>query len=380
MTPVLHVPHTGRGVPVGRRVLLADRRRGSLTVAGVTASLLLVLVLDAVFAGALARVTYYIRTSPADVIVSQAGVRTMHMSSSALPTASASRAAEVPGVAWAAAIGYTSGSVGGPAGRQLTYVIGYDPTTGRGGPARLVRGRPPRDGEAVVDELAADQLGLVVGSTASVLGAPLRVSGLSSGGTSITNTSVFVTSDQFAAMRGAPTSYLLVRADRGVVPESLARQVAAALPGTTAQTRQQFAGSEARIVTDMSADLLRLMSLIGLLIALAVIALDLLTTTLARLRDYAVLKALGAGTTRLAGTVASQVLWTVVLAVLAATGLALLLAAVLPRLAPTVQLTVTVGSVARVGIAALFTGTLAAVLPLRRLATVDAATSFQESR
>jgi putative ABC transport system permease protein len=130
----------------------------------------------------------------------------------------------------------------------------------------------------------------------------------------------------------------------------------------------------------MSADLLRLMSLIGLLIALAVIALGLLTSTLARLRDYAVLKALGAGTARLAGTVASQVLWTVALALLAATGLALLLTAVLPAVAPTVQLTVTAGSVARLGLAGLAAGTLAALLPLRRLATVDAATAFQESR
>ena len=367
-------------VPVGRRVLFADRRRGALTVAGVAAALLLVLVLDAVFAGALARVTYYIRTSPADVFVSQAGVRTMHMSASALPPDTASRAAAVPGVAWVAPIGYSSGAVGGPTGRQLAYVIGYDPATGHGGPARLVQGRPPGAGEAVVDRLAADQLGLPVGGTATVLGVPLRVSGLSTGGTSITNTTVFITRQQFATMRGRAASYLLVRAAPGASPDALAHRLADILPGTTAQTRTQFAASEARIVTDMSADLLRLMSLIGLLIALAVIALGLLTSTLARLRDYAVLKALGAGTGRLTGTVASQVLWIVALALLVATGLALLLASALPAIAPTLQLSVTAGSVARLGAAALLIGTVAALLPLRRLATIDAATAFQESR
>ena len=72
--------------------------------------------------------------------------------------------------------------------------------------------------------------------------------------------------------------------------------------------------SEARVVTDMSADLLRLMSTIGLVIALAVIALGLMTATLNRLRDFAVLKALGARTPRLATAVAMQVLLTVVLA------------------------------------------------------------------
>lgn len=48
-----HVPT----VPVGRRFLFADRRRASLTVPGVAASLMLVLILDGIFAGAVDRVT-----------------------------------------------------------------------------------------------------------------------------------------------------------------------------------------------------------------------------------------------------------------------------------------------------------------------------------
>ncbi len=137
-----------------------------------------------------------------------------------------------------------------------------------------------------------------------------RVSGLATGGTSITNTTVYV-------------------------------------------DRAQFAASESRIVTDMSADLLRLMSLVGLLIPLAVISLGPFTSTLARLRDYAVLKALGARTTRLAGTVVSQVAGTVTLALGAATGLAVALAAALPTIAPLVAVKVTPVSVGRVGLAAL---------------------------
>ncbi|MGH3505859.1 MAG: hypothetical protein ACRDO2_01500, partial [Nocardioidaceae bacterium] len=77
---------------------------------------------------------------------------------------------------------------------------------------------------------------------------------------------------------------------------NVADRISAALPGVTTQTREEFATSEARIVTDMSADLLRLMSTIGLLIALAVIALGLMTSTLNRIRECAVLKALGATT------------------------------------------------------------------------------------
>ena len=67
----------------------------------------------------------------------------------------AHRVAQVPGVSWAAPIAFASGSVAGPQGRQLSYLIGYDTRTGRGGPPTLAAGRIPGAGEAVLDEQAA---------------------------------------------------------------------------------------------------------------------------------------------------------------------------------------------------------------------------------
>ena len=70
-------------VPVGRRALFQDRRRAALAAGGVAAALLLVLMLQGIFDGAMRQVTVYLRSSPADVFVSQKDVRTMHMSVSA---------------------------------------------------------------------------------------------------------------------------------------------------------------------------------------------------------------------------------------------------------------------------------------------------------
>ncbi len=375
-------------MPVGRRFMFVERRRALLAVLGVAASLMLVLLLQGIFAGAIERVTYYIRTSPADVFVSQEGVRTMHMSSSVLPPSVVEQLSGVPGVAWAAGIEFGSGSIGGPRGRQLSYVIGYDSISGHGGPERVTAGRDPGMGEVVVDEQAADQLGVGLGDTMSVLGFPLRVVGLSTGGTSITNTTAFVDARQFERLRGSapeadgqwPPSYVLVRADRGVSADALAERIEGGFPGLTVQTRDQFAASEARVVTDMSADLLRLMSTVGLLIALAVVALGLMSSTLSRIRDFAVLKALGSSTARLVTTVASQVLWTVGLAAASATALASALSAVLPTVAPSVQINVTLESSVRTAVSALIIGLVAALWPLRRVASIDPATAFRESR
>lgn len=369
-----------RGVPVGRRFLFAEHRRATLTVLGVAAALLLVLVLDGIFAGAIDQVTRYIRTSPAQVFVSQNGVKTMHMSASALPPDAASRVRSVAGVDWVAPIGFASGSVAGPQGRQLSYLIGYDTSTDRGGPAALVTGRTPGAGEVIVDEQAAESLEVGVGDTVTALGARLEVVGLSSGGSSITNTTVFVSQPEFARIHHAVPSYLLVGTASSADASTVADRIRQAVPGVTVQTREEFTASEARIVTDMSADLLRLMSTIGLLIALAVIALGLMTATLNRLREYAVLKALGATTGRLAGSVTVQVLWTVALSSLLATFLAQLLSWTLPLLAPAVSISLTSAALIQTTLGALAVGLLAALWPLRRIATLDAATAFRETR
>lgn len=372
-------PTSSATVPLGRRLLFTERRRATLTVLGVATSLLLVLVLAGIFAGAVEQVTRYIRTSPADLFISQAGVSTMHMSASVLPPDTTSAAAAVPGVDWAAAIGFASGTIAGPRGRQLTYLIGYDTDSGRGGPT-LVDGRAPGRAEAVVDEQAAEQLGVGLGARVTVMGAPLRVVGLSRDGTSITNTTTFVDEDEFARIHDDQPSYVLVGTTTRSDPDAVAARLRSVLPDATVQTREQFAVSEARVVTDMSADLLRLMSTIGLLIALAVIALGLMGATLTRLRDFAVLKALGSTTRRLAGAVVVQVLWTVGLAALVAVAAAVLLSWLIPLAAPSVQIEVTATDAAQTTIAALVVGMVAALWPLRRIASIDAATAFRETR
>jgi putative ABC transport system permease protein len=376
--PGLLVVRAGR-VPLGRRFLFGDRRRAALTVLGVAASLVLVLLLGGVLAGAVDRVTYYVRTSPASVIVSQSGVRTMHMSTSSLAGDTVVRAQQVPGVAWASPIGFASGSVSGPGGRQLAYLVGYDSTTGRGGPGRLVAGGAPGPGEAVLDEMAAEQLGIGLGQQLTVLGGSFRAVGLSTGGTSITNTTVFVDAADFARLRGPVVSYVLVGTDDETSPDVVADRLMSSLPDVTAQTRAEFVASEARVVTDMSADLLVLMSGTGLLVAMAVLGLGMMTSTLSQLRDFAVLKALGSTGRRLVGAVVVQVLLTVGLGTSVAVATAVALSWALPAAVPEVQVLITPSAVARTALLALVVGLAAALWPLRRVARVDAATAFREA-
>ena len=370
---------TGR-VSLARRNLFQDRRRALLAVLGVGASLVLVLVLDGVFAGAMRQVNAYVRSSPADVFVAQKDVRTMHMTQSALPPETVDAVRAVDGVAWAEGLRYTTSIVESDDGKQLTtYVLGYDTTTGRGGPRRLAAGQPPGPGEALVDDVAAGELGIDVGDAVSILGAPtpLRVSGLSTNGTNIINTTVFVRSEDFARLRGDTFAYVLAGAEPGVTAGTLAQRLSDALPDTTVQTRTEFARQEANVVRDMAADVMRIVTVIGFLIALAVIGLTLFTATLAKLREYGVVKALGASSGRLAATVAAQAAWSVALGLAVAVALSVVIGAAIGAATPNVQVAIETGSVIRTGAGALVVGALAALLPLRRVLRVDPATAFR---
>jgi putative ABC transport system permease protein len=364
-------------VSLARKNLFHDRRRAVLAISGVGASLVLVLVLDGIFAGAMRQVSAYMRGSPADVFVAQQDVRTMHMTQSALPPGTVEAARAIDGVAWAEALRYSTSILDGGAGQRVTYVLGYDTTTGRGGPRRLAAGRPPGADEVLVDDVAADELAIDVGDRVTVMGAQFTVSGFSTEGTNIVNTTVFIRNEDFARLRGDTVAYVLIGAARGVTPDRLVTRLTAALPGTTAQTRAEFARQESNVVRDMAADVMKIMSIIGFLIALAVVGLTLFATVLGRLREYGVVKALGAGPGRLAATVAAQAAWSVTLGVVVAVGVALALGTAVDALTPNVTVVIEPASVARTAAGALVVGGIAALLPLRGVLRVDPATAFR---
>ena len=368
---------TGR-VPLARRALFQDRRRAVLATGGIAAALVLVLLLDGIVTGAMRQVTAYLRVSPADVIVSQQGVRTMHMSMSALPAETVTAARQVDGVAWAEGLRYASSTVTSDNGRQLSYVFGYDPA-GRLGPRNLTSGRGPGQAEALIDETAAERLHVSIGGRVLVFGEWFTVSGLYTGGTSMINTITFITSDDFARLRGPAVSYVFVGAQPGVHAADLAGRLTAALPQATVTTRSQFVDQEAAVVGDMTADLMQIMSLVGFLIALAIIALTLFTLTLAKLREHAVVKALGSRNARVGAIVLTQAVWSVALALVVATAASIGIGLLVGRMMPSLLITIEPAAVARVGLGALFVGALGAIIPLRRVLTVDPATAFRRA-
>ena len=365
---------------LARRNLARNRVRLLVSVGGVALALSLTLALDAIYAGVANQLTAYIDRAGADVWVSQAGVRNLHMVASWLPRSVTAGGRAVDGVAEATPILYSTDTIAAGDERAVAYVIGLPPGAGMGGPWKVSEGaaRPGR-AEVIVDRGFARKAGVGLGDPVTILGGEARIVGLSEGTASLVNSVAFVSFEDFRSMRGdAPVvSYVLVRIASDASPEGIAAEIERRVAGVTAQSSTAFSVEERRLVTDMSADVIAIMNVVGFVVGLAVVALTVYVATLARRREFGALKALGARSRFLYGVVLVQASLSVALAFLVGLAFTGLLALVVPMTGVDLELAISAASLVKVGLFAAVIAGLAAILPIRQIAGLDPAVVFR---
>jgi putative ABC transport system permease protein len=362
------------------RSLVQGRGRLALAIGGVALALTLIVALDAIFLGVERQVTAYVDHSGADVIVSQADVRTMHMAASTLPATLVEQVRTVPEVASVTPVLYASDVMRLGTTRSSVYAIGLPPDAAAGRPWRIAAGAAiPAPGGAVIDRRAAKAAGLGLGDSVTLLGRPFRIDGLSGGTAALTGGVAIVTLGEFAALRGGDqtVSFLFVRVVPGASAGAIAERIEASVEGITVQTRQQFAAEERALIRDMGAGVISVMNVLGFLVGLAVMALTVYVAALSRRAEFGTLKALGARNGDLYRVVLAQALTGVGLGLAVAVALTYALAAVLPRLGSNLALALDAGALVKALVAALVIAGLSALLPIRQIAGVDPATVFR---
>ena len=363
-------------VPIARRQLLARRGRTLAGVAGIAVALLLILALNGIVAGMESRITAVLDRSGPDIVVAQAGVDTIHMSESTVARSAADVIAAVPGVARARPVSLVTTSVERGDARGMVYLVGEEQ---RGSTIPAVTGRDPGKGEIAIDRALADKLGVGIGDTVRTLGMPLRVSGELEKTSSHTNSVAIIARSEIVGMLGGGdvVNYVFVDAKPGVGPDTLSERINRAAPAVKASSRDSFARSERRLVGDMSTDIVKGMTFVGFVIGVSVAALVAYSLTLAQLRDYAVLRALGLRARRALTLVLTQVGATVLLGFALALALVGGLGALLSMHDNAMQLTLVLGDVAKaIGVAGVVAA-LAAAFPVIRVARIDPASVFR---
>ena len=362
------------------RNLFQNKIRLVISVGGVALALLLILSLDAIFAGVERQITAYITNSGADIFVAQSGVRNMHMAASSLPASVIEDVKGVPGVEEVAPILYLTNMVVIGDERNLAYIIGLPEDAKMGTPWKVAEGRGnPREGETVIDRDIAQKSGVNLGDEVEILGRKFKVVGLSEGTASLVSSVAFVSIGDFAALRGSPdtVSFLLVKVKSGESPRTVATRIETQVDNVTVQATTDFAAQERRVVKDMSTDVINMMNLIGFFIGLAVMALTVYTATLTRRKEYGVLKALGARKGHLYRAVLAQALLSVTIGLGMGVAFTLLLSVIIPRLGLNLALEIGVPSLLKVSGVSLIIAAISAVLPIKQIAGLDPAMVFR---
>lgn len=365
---------------LARRNLGQNRVRFTASIGGVALALSLVLALDAIFAGVSNQLTAYIDRAGADVWVSQAGVRNLHMVASFMPASVTAEVQAVEGVADATPILEATDSVAAGEERAVVYVVGLPAGATMGGPWEVVEGSSEvQAGEVVVDQGFARRAGVGIGDSVTILGAEARIVGLSEGTASLVNAVAFVSIDAFrAAHGGAPiVSFVLVRTRQGANPAVVATAIERDVTGVTAQARGAFADQERRLVMDMSADVISIMNAVGFIVGLMVVALTIYVATLSRRREFGALKAIGAPNRFLYGVVLTQAVLSVLIGFAMGVAFTGVLGLVVPRTGLELELSITVASLTKVGAVAAVIAGCAAMLPIRDIAGLDPAVVFR---
>jgi putative ABC transport system permease protein len=365
---------------LARRNLGQNRVRLIASIGGVALALSLVLALDAIFAGVSNQLTAYIDRAGADVWVSQAGVRNLHMVASFVPASVTEEVRAVDGVAAVTPILESTDSIAAGEERAVVYVVGLPAGATMGGPWEVVEGSAEvHPGEVVVDRGFARRADVGIGDSVTVLGGEARIVGLSEGTASLVNAVAFVSIEDFRAARGGASivSFVLVRTAQGASPDEVTKVIEREVTGVTAQSRAAFADQERRLVMDMTADVISIMNAVGFIVGLMVVALTVYVATLSRRREFGALKAIGAPNRFLYRVVLAQAVLSVLIGFAVGVAFTGVLGFVVPRTGLDLALSITVASLVKVGVAAAVIAAAAAVLPIREITGLDPAVVFR---
>ncbi len=370
------------------RSLLADRNRTLLSVLAVAAAIVLVIVLEGFKVGLWQQVRSYRENLSVQLVVMPAGASTTVQTRVVLPPSVVKQVSSAPGVrrTYPLVIVPTI-FVRGERSTPIS-IIGYEQA---GGPWRLKSGRGVQAaGELVMDYSLARRFGLAVGDSVYLFGKEFRIVGLSADTAFIFGSYVFISlKDAFSLFSAAHVSQgesdegalnlLLVEVKQAAQVAQVREEIERIAPAVNVLTPTELAANDVGMVQDIMGSVMNLMVSVAYVVGVLVIGLTLYAAVLERLREYGIMKAIGARNTRLYAYVLSQAVAFAVPGFALGTAFGLGVAALFAWLMPQFLVVVMDAQVLlRVGVAALVMAAVASLLPIRQVAGVDPALVFRQ--
>ncbi|MCW8957082.1 MAG: ABC transporter permease [Gammaproteobacteria bacterium] len=346
---------------------------------GVAFAFLLVMFFGAVFNGESDRITAYPTKVNADVWVMQKGVANMHMAMSQLWDWKEDRVRAIEGVAATESILYMNAVINASDREWFSYIVGLTGRTEYSGPWAMYSGkRIPDRGEVVVPDVMARLTGLQIGDSIDIVDHSFTIVGLSAETFSMANSIVFVSYADLADIMTAEgtVSYVMVRANEDVNPADLAQRIRNELDKVNALPQQIFISNDHHMAMQMGVEIIAMMSVIGSVLAMVIVAFTSHAFIVRRKRDLAIAKALGYRNRQIYTSVLIQTLLLTLTGFLLSIVLALLLFPLITLMVPAVSLKITLTSILQTGVAAILVAALAVIWSVKQVVNVDPLTVF----
>ena len=361
------------------KTLLLEPMRLVVSALAVSVSFVLVIFFSAVFEGESDHMVLYLEQMQADVWVMQKGVSNMHMASSMVWDWKADLIAKNPGVREVAAILYINGPIKAGGKDWFSYIIGLRPEHRRAGPWAMVGGQSmPGPGEAVIPVVISKLTGIGIGDEIMMIDRRLTVVGLSRDSFSMASSLVFVSAADLGDLLEADDqhSYIMVYAKPGVDPKLLARQIRQDIDKVNALSSDEFIASDWQLAAQMGAEIVRMMTLIGTLLSVVIVAFTAYSLIARKKRELAIAKALGFSNGQIYMAALFQTLAITVLGLLFALLIAFTILAWLPTVVPQINLAVRLHQFASIAIITMPVAVLASLTVARTVVRLDPVSIF----
>ncbi len=368
------------------RQLFLDPVRSLLTGLAIGSVIAVILVLAGFENGLYYQLRRAVIDRGADLIVSQAGVANLLAARSSLPQLTRAEVEAIAGVAnayplTAIPIIYSQDGV-----KRPVFVWVYETL---GGPSRIEYGSPITDGRDIVIDLAlAKEYTLQPGDAFVVSDFAFNVAGVASDEAALFTSFAFINYDGLIDLvleseiapdisTFALLSFLLVELEPGVDPGRVAEEIEQRVEQVDVHTPDQLAASDVQLGHDLFGPILGLLTSIAYIIGLLVVGLISYADVVARLRSFAVMKALGFRQQALARLVFFQTLLLLVIAfplgVAIAQGVAALIHWTTPLYVVLAMVPITLGKTL---VAAVVFALLGAAFPVRTVGRLEPTVVF----
>lgn len=364
-------------LPIARRNLLAEPGRFAISVLGVAIAILLILIVLALYRG-WSRTGSILEEMPGELWIAQRGTVDPFHSISLLTEDQLVGVGRVEGVAGTVKVLARRMAVQTPGGEMSVYVLALESPGGADVDEELKAFFPPR-GEVRIDSLLQRKSGIEEGSPLVIGQTSVVVGPISANQQEAFVQFVFAHFDDAAAMFGIEktVNFQLVSITEGADAAAIMQQIEALDPRLQVFTSGDFAHSVRKEIDNTFLPIIGILTVIGFAVGAAVVGLTIYTATVERIREFGVMKAVGASASYLYRIVFTQSLILTASGFVLGVGSALLVARAAESGVPDFTTEFRLADLSAVFLLASLMAVLASFIPIRRVLGVDPASVFR---